>query len=80
MACKDGPVVDCYKLLLHHTGEARKIYSPEEVEKFVATDDLFRGTVISALHSKYEDNYIISTTRKDLCGLAFLMLVVSCIL
>ena len=32
----------------------------------MATDNLFRGTVISALHSKYETNYISCTSGKEL--------------
>ena len=32
----------------------------------MAVDNLFRGAVISALHSKYENNYITCTTDKDL--------------
>ena len=32
----------------------------------MVADNLFRGTVISALHSKYEDNYIMCTTGKQL--------------
>ena len=35
-------------------------FTPEEVRKFLAADNLFRGAVISALHSKYENNYITS--------------------
>ena len=30
------------------------------------TDDLFRDAVISALHSKYEKNYISCTSGKEL--------------
>ena len=30
------------------------------------TDDLFRDAVISALHSKYEKNYISCTSDKEL--------------
>ena len=32
----------------------------------MATDNLFRGTVISALHPKYEKNYISCTLGKEL--------------
>jgi hypothetical protein len=32
----------------------------------VAADNLFRGVVISTFHSKYEDNYMIFTTGKQL--------------
>jgi hypothetical protein len=32
----------------------------------MAADNLFRGVVISALHSKYENNYITCTTSKEL--------------
>ena len=33
----------------------------------MAADNLFRGAVISALHSKYERNYISCTSDKELC-------------
>jgi hypothetical protein len=32
----------------------------------MAADNLFRGAVISALHSKYENNYITCTISKEL--------------
>ena len=32
----------------------------------MATDNLFRSSVISALHSKYENNYIICTIDKQI--------------
>ena len=32
----------------------------------MAVDNLFRGVVISALHSKYEKNYISCTSDKEL--------------
>ena len=32
----------------------------------MATNNLFRSAVINALHSKYEDNYIICATSKEL--------------
>jgi hypothetical protein len=38
----------------------------EDEQKFTATDNLFRGAIISVLHSKYEDNYIICATGKEL--------------
>ena len=41
-------------------------FTPEEEQKFLATDNLFRGAVISALHSKYEKNYISFTSGKEL--------------
>jgi hypothetical protein len=41
-------------------------FTSEEEQKFLAADNLFRGAVISALHSKYENNYITCTTGKDL--------------
>ena len=33
----------------------------------MAADNLFRGAVISALHSNYEDSYLRYTSRKELC-------------
>jgi hypothetical protein len=39
---------------------------PEDEQKFMVADNLFRDAVISAFHSKYEDSYIPYTTGKDL--------------
>ena len=41
-------------------------YTPEEEQKFMAADNLFRGAMISVLHSKYEDSYIPYTIGKEL--------------
>jgi hypothetical protein len=41
-------------------------FTPEEEQKSMAADNLFQGAVISALHSKYENNYITCMTRKEL--------------
>ena len=41
-------------------------FTPKEEQKFLAADNLFRGVVISALHSKYEDKYIICVIGKEL--------------
>jgi len=41
-------------------------FTPEEEQKFLAADNLFRGAMISALDKKYVDNYIICTTVKEL--------------
>ena len=41
-------------------------FTPKEEQKFMAADNLFRGTMISALHSKYENNCITCMTGKDL--------------
>jgi len=43
-----------------------KQFTPEEEQKFMATDKLFRGAVISALYRKYEDNYIRYMIGKEL--------------
>jgi hypothetical protein len=40
--------------------------APEDVPKFRAADNLFRGAVISALHPKYEKSYISFPSGKDL--------------
>jgi hypothetical protein len=54
--------MNCY-----HAAQGRpKQFTPEEEQKFVAADNLFRGAVISTFHSKYEDNYIIFMTDKQL--------------
>ena len=65
MACQDDIVVDCYELLSRRIGEAWTIYSEEE-QKFLTADNLFWGVVISALHPKYEKNYISCTSGKEL--------------
>ena len=65
MVCQDGIVVDCDELLSRRIGEAKQ-FTPEEEQKFLVTDNLFRGAVISALHPKYEKNYISCTSGKEL--------------
>ena len=54
--------MSCY----HATEEKPEQFTPEEKQKFLAADNLFRGNVISALDKKYVDNYIICTTAKKL--------------
>ena len=67
MECQDGVLVDCYELISRRTTQGKpEQFTPEEEQKFLAANNLFRGTVISALHSKYENNYITCTTGKDL--------------
>ena len=61
MACQDGVVVDCY----YATQGKPEQFTPEEEQKFLAADNLFRGAVISALHPKYEKNYIAGTSGKE---------------
>jgi len=41
-------------------------FTHEKEQKFLAADNLFRGTMISAPDKKYVDNYIICTTAKEL--------------
>ena len=41
-------------------------FTPKEEEKFKVADNLFWGTVISALHSKYEDSCLRYTLGKEL--------------
>ena len=58
-------------------------FSSKEEKKFLAADNLFRDAVISALHFKYEKNYISCTSDKELwdaleANLRFLMLAMSC--
>ena len=84
MACQDGIVVDCYDCYHAAQGEPEQ-FTPEEEQKFLAADNLFRGAVISALHSKYEKNYISAHQTKSYGmflrqSLEFLMLVVRCTL
>ena len=64
MACQDDIVVDCNELLSRRTGKPEQ-FTPEEEQKLLAADNLFRGAVISALH-KYEKNYISCTSGKEL--------------
>jgi hypothetical protein len=48
----------------YHVAEGKpESLTPDEETKF----NLFRGTVICALHSKYEKNYISHTSGKLLC-------------
>ena len=55
--------MNCY----HVTQAKPKQFTPEEEQKFLVADNLFRGVVISALHSKYEDKYLRHTSGKELC-------------
>jgi hypothetical protein len=84
MACQDGVVVNCYALLSRRTGEPKQ-HTPEEEHKFLVADNLFRGVVISALHSKYEKTTYLAHQAKNYGmllrqSLEFLMLTVSCTL
>ena len=54
--------MNCY-----HTAHGKpEQFTSEEEQKFLAADNLFRDAVISALHSKYEKNYISCTSCKEL--------------
>jgi hypothetical protein len=54
--------MNCY-----HAAQGRlENLAPEDESKFRATDNLFRGAVISALHPKYEKSYISFPSGKDL--------------
>jgi hypothetical protein len=49
----------------YHVAEGKpENLTPDEEAKFRAADNLFRGAVICALHSKYEKNYISYTSGK----------------
>ena len=51
----------------YHVAQGKpKQFTPEEERKFLVADNLFRGAVISALHPKYEKNYISCTSDKEL--------------
>ena len=54
--------MNCY----HAAQGTPEQFTSEEEQKFLAADNLFRGAVISALHSKYEKNYISCTSGKEL--------------
>ena len=67
MACQDGVVVDCYDC--YHAAQGKpKQFTPEEEQKFLAADNLFRGAVISALHPKYEKKLHILHIRQRVMG------------
>ena len=53
--------MSCY----HATEGKPEQFTPEEEQKFLAADNLFRGIVISALDKKYIDKYIICTSAKS---------------
>jgi hypothetical protein len=42
------------------------MFTPKEQQKFKVADNLFRGAMISALHRKYDDNYLCCPTDKKL--------------
>jgi hypothetical protein len=49
----------------YHVAEGKpENLTVDEKSKFWAADNLFRGVVICALHSKYEKNYISYTSGK----------------
>jgi hypothetical protein len=50
----------------HATQGKPEQFTPEEERKFLAADNLFRGAVISVLHSKYEKSYVSCTLGKEL--------------
>ena len=54
--------MNCY----HAAQRKPEQFTYEEEQKFLAADSLFRGAVISALHPKYEKNYISCTLGKEL--------------
>ena len=54
--------INCY----HVAQGKHEQFTSEEEQKFLADGNLFWDAVISALHSKYENNYIPCTTGKDL--------------
>ena len=65
MECQDGVLVDCYELISRRTTQGKpEQFTPEEEQKFLAPDNLFRDVVISVLYSKYEKNYISCTSGK----------------
>jgi hypothetical protein len=65
MACKDGAVAYYYELLSPRTGKPEQ-FTLEEEAKFKVADNLFQDAVISALYSKYEDNYLRYMSGKEL--------------
>ena len=54
--------INCY----HATQGKPEQFTPEGEQKFLAADNLFWGAVISALHTKYEKNYISCISDKEL--------------
>ena len=58
-------MVDCVNC--YHAAQGKpEQFTLEGEQKFLAVDNLFRGAVISALHSKYEKNYMSCTSGKEL--------------
>jgi hypothetical protein len=53
--------MNCY-----HAAQGKPENLTPEESKFRAADNLFRGAVISALHSKFEKNYISCASSKEL--------------
>ena len=53
---------------LMHVKEGKpEQFTPEEGSAFDASDNLFRGCIISVLTENLVDSYIRLTTGKDLC-------------
>jgi hypothetical protein len=84
MACQDGVVVtamNCY----HAAQRKPEEFTPEEERKFLATNNLFLGAVISALHRSMRKTTYLAHQAKNYemrlrQSLEFLMLAVSCTL
>jgi hypothetical protein len=58
-------LIDCYELLSCAQGKPKQ-FTLEEESSFETVDNLFCGTVISALDAKYIDSYIMHPTAKEL--------------
>ena len=57
----------CAAMNYYHAAQGKpEQFTSEEEQKFLAADNLFRGTMISALHSKYKKNYISCTLGQEL--------------
>ena len=54
--------MNCY----HVVQRKPEQFTPQEESEFEASDNLFRGSVISALTNKYIDSYITCKTAKEL--------------
>jgi hypothetical protein len=60
-------VVDSNELLCYHVAQGKpEQFTHEDERAFDATDNLFRGAMISTLANKYVDSYITCTSAKQL--------------
>ena len=54
--------MNCY----HASNGKPEQFTPEEEERFIVVDSLFRSAVTSAIYVKYLDTYLTCTSAKEL--------------